>query len=112
MAPMITFQNCMKITDGLGVCSPGRWRPRARALLSDNQQLEHARQVREILLELVHKEISDVRKASFQLALGHFSASPFSLENIDQARRKLASILPEPDAAMDIPTGQPFMLHM
>lgn len=108
-----TFENSMKeITDGLGLCSPGRWKPQARGTLSSKEQLEHAEQVRSIIFDLVKHEISDTRKASFQLALGHFTESPFTEPALNEARRRIASLVTDAETGLQVPDRQPFFLHL
>lgn len=73
------FENSMKeLTDGLGLCSPGRWKPQARNLLADQEQLQH------VLLRLV---ISGKRLSNW--LCGTTSRRPFPRKVLRKQGRSL-----------------------
>ena len=101
-----------ELVDGFGLCSPGRWRPLARDATASSSEWEHSEAVREILLQAVRESISDARKAAFALATGRMLQSPFSSEVLRRVREQIAALLPDRDAALEVPGGQPFFLHL
>ena len=68
--------------------------------------------MRGILLQAVRESISDDRKAAFALATGRMLQSPFSSEVRRRVREQIAALLPDRDAALEVPGGQPFFLHL
>ena len=101
-----------QITDGFGLCSPGRWVPAAREKLASKSEAEHARCLREIIGRFVDEKIKDVRRESFRLATGKLEGPPFSQADMDRLRREVAGTLDDPAGALEVPSGQPFFLHM
>ncbi|CAE7391700.1 unnamed protein product, partial [Symbiodinium sp. CCMP2456] len=101
-----------ELVDGFGLCSPGRWRPLARDARASSSEWEHAEKLRGVLLEEVRTTIKDPRAAAYALATGRMKASPFGQEVVQRVRTKLANLLPDPEAALRMPPGQPFMLHL
>ena len=94
------------------LCSPGRWRPLARDATATSREWGHADAIRELLYKTVRKGIKDPRAAAFELATGRLKVSPFDESTIREVRTQIAAMLPDPTAAMEVPTGQPFMLHL
>ena len=101
-----------ELIDGFGLCSPGRWRPLARDATATSHEWGHAEAIRELLHKTVRKAIKDPRAAAFALATGRLKVSPFDDSTIREVRSQIAAMLPDPTAAMEVPPGQPFMLHM
>ncbi|CAE7363410.1 unnamed protein product, partial [Symbiodinium sp. CCMP2456] len=101
-----------ELVDGFGLCSPGRWRPLARDARASSSEWEHAEKLRGVLLEAVRTTIKDPRATAYALATGRMQASPFSREVVQRVRTQLANLLPDPEAALRMPPGQPFMLHL
>ncbi|CAE7897031.1 unnamed protein product, partial [Symbiodinium necroappetens] len=89
-----------------------RWRPLARDATATSREWGHADAIRELLYKTVHKAIKDPRAAAFELATGRLKVSPFDESTIREVRTQIAAMLPDPTAAMEVPTGQPFMLHL
>ena len=109
------YEGCKKeFTDGFGLCSPGRWIPGARNHLAKVSALKHAEQVAELLQDFLVKEIGDLRREAFRLALGHYQQSPFSQEQLQTLRRKIATLLRpgNEDALLVQPPRQPFFLYL
>ena len=112
---MCRYEGCKKeFTDGFGLCSPGRWLPGARNYLAKGAATKHAEQVVEILHDFLVKEIGDLRREAFRLALGHYQQSPFSPEQLQTLRRKIATLLRpgDEDALLVQPPRQPFFLYL
>ena len=101
-----------ELIDGFGLCSPGRWRPLARDATATSHEWGHADAIRELLYKTVRKAIKDPKAAAFELATGRLKVSPFAESTIREVRAQIAAMLPDPTAAMEVPTGQPFMLHL
>ena len=109
------YESCKKeFTDGFGLCSPGRWLPGARNYLAKGSATKHAEQVVEILHDFLVKEIGDLRKEAFRLALGHYQQSPFGPEQLQTLRKKIATLLRpgDEDALLVQPPRQPFFLYL
>ena len=75
---------------------------------------KHAEQVVEILHDFLVKEIGDLRREAFRLALGHYQQSPFGPEQLQTLRKKIATLLRpgEEDALLVQPARQPFFLYL
>ena len=101
-----------ELVDGFGLCSPGRWRPKSRGALASDIEHSHSLSIRRILVSALREAIPDRKKAAFMLATGRMESSPFSRSTIAKVRERIAALLPDPEQAMQIPQGQPFMLHM
>jgi hypothetical protein len=107
------YEGCKKeFTDGFGLCSPGRWLPGARNYLAKGSATKHAEQVVEILHDFLVKEIGDLRREAFRLALGHYQQSPFGPEQLQTLRKKIATLLRpgDEDALLVQPARQPFFI--
>ncbi|CAE7879439.1 unnamed protein product, partial [Symbiodinium necroappetens] len=89
-----------------------RWRPLARDATATSREWGHADAIRELLYKTARKAIKDPRAAAFELATGRLKVSPFDESTIQEVRAQIAAMLPDPTAAMEVPTGQPFMLHL
>ena len=100
-----------ELVDGFGPCSPGRWRPLARDATATSAEWEHSEVVRGILLQAVREAVPDARKAAFALAAGGMLQSPFGPAVLRRVREQIAAVLPDRDAASEVPEGQPFFLH-
>ena len=50
-------------------------------------------------------------RATFALALGKFSASPFKEEDLECLRERWFALLPDSGRARQVPSEQPFRLH-
>ena len=98
--------------DGFGLCSPGRWRPEQRGMLSSREEWQHAERVQRAIRNFVLEEVGDLRKAALQLAVGRMKSSPFSEQGVQRLRQQVASMLPDPDLALQVPERQPFLLHL
>ena len=53
-----------------------------------------------------------MRRESFRLATGKLEGPPFSQADMDRLRREVAGTLDDPAGALEVPSGQPFFLHM
>ena len=109
------YEGCKKeFTDGFGLCSPGRWTPGARNRTASSKAVKHAEQVSELLHEFLLKEMGDLRRESFRLALGHYDKSPFGSEQLQSLRKKVAALLrPGGEGPLlECPARQPFFLHL
>ena len=88
------------------MCSP------ARDATATAHEWGHAETIRGLLYKTVRKAIKDPRAAAFELATGRLKASPFDEFTVREVRAQIAATLPDPAAAMEVPSGQPFMLHL
>ncbi|CAE7803084.1 unnamed protein product, partial [Symbiodinium sp. KB8] len=88
------------------------WRPLARDATATSHEWGHAEAIRELLHKTVRKAIKDPRATAFALATGRLKVSPFDDSTIQEVRSQIAAMLPDPAAAMEVPPGQPFMLHL
>ena len=97
--------------DGFGLCSPTCWHPASRGVRRTEKMQKLASETFEMLLDTVNKYIPDVRAEAFRLATGKVSESPFPPLALDALRKRWASLLPDPQLAVQIAEGQPFLLH-
>ena len=101
-----------EFVDGLGLCSPGRWRPKQRGRLCSWRESNHAEGLQRIIRNLVISELDDVKLMTFRLAAGQIESSPFRPEAMQRLREELASMTPDPGLALSVPERQPFYLHL
>ncbi|CAE7247487.1 unnamed protein product [Symbiodinium natans] len=73
---------------------------------------QHAERVQRAIRNFVLEEVGDLRKAALQLAVGRMKSSPFSEQGVQRLRQQVASMLPDPDLALQVPERQPFLLHL
>ena len=97
--------------DGLGLCSAGRWRPAMRQVLKNAEQLGWCQRFRELLDRFCTKQIPDLAKATFALALGKCNASIFDRVALEALRSEWFNLLPDPRSAAVLEPDQPFYLH-
>ena len=101
-----------EFVDGLGLCSPGRWRPEQRGRLCSWGELCHAEGLQRCIRNFVLSELDDVKTMSFKLAAGRIESSPFKPESMQRLREELASLTPDPQLSLTVPERQPFYLHL
>ncbi|CAE7254008.1 unnamed protein product [Symbiodinium microadriaticum] len=101
-----------EFVDGLGLCSPGRWRPEQRGMLCSWGELCHAEGLQRCIRNFVLSELDDVKTMSFKLAVGRIESSPFKPESMQRLREELASLTPDPQLSLTVPERQPFYLHL
>ena len=101
-----------EFVDGFGLCSPNLFRPEQRGAFLGSEAKALARNIHSLVVQFVSNEIGDVRDKAFRLAVGQFSASPFSQGAMEELRRCWARLLPRPQSAVEIPEGQPFLLEL
>ena len=101
-----------EFVDGFGLCSPNLFRPEQRGAFLGSEAKALARNIHSLVVQFVSNEIGDVRDKAFRLAVGQFSASPFSQGAMEELRRSWARLLPRPQSAVEIPEGQPFLLEL
>ena len=65
----------------------------------------------ELLSNVVHECIPDLRLAAFELVTGKFQGSPFSDDVLKELRQRWANLLRDPVDALVIDDGQPFLLR-
>ena len=85
--------------DGLGLCSPGRWRPFFRSQKMSHEKLKFANSIRSMVDKFCHSKIKDMAQQTFRLAHGRFKASPFSEEDPTVLRSRWFNLLPDPRQA-------------
>ena len=101
-----------EFVDGLGLCSPGRWRPEQRGRLCNWRESNHAEGLQLVVRNFVISELDDVKLMTFRLAAGQLESSPFRPEAMQRLREELASLTPDPGLALSVPERQPFYLHL
>ena len=101
-----------QLVDGLGICSPNRWWPSDRFIFQEETAGILSTKLHKVVREFVLKNIPDLRKASFELAVGKTTQSPFSSAALAEVRRQWAELLPRPGKAMCRAEGQPFWLEL
>ena len=101
-----------EFVDGLGLCSPGRWRPEQRGRLCSWRESNHAEGLQRVVRNFVLSEVGDVKLMTFKLAAGRIESSPFSPEAMQRLREELASLTQDPALSMTVPARQPFYLHL
>ena len=101
-----------EFVDGFGLCSPNLFRPEQRGAFLGGEAKALVRNIHSLVVQFVSNEIGDVRDKAFRLAVGQFSASPFSQGAMEELRRSWARLLPRPQSAVEIPEGQPFLLEL
>ena len=101
-----------EFVDGLGLCSPWRWRPEQRGRLCSWRESNHAEGLQRIIRNFVISELDDVKLMTFRLAAGRIESSPFRPEAMQRLREELASMTPDPGLALSVPERQPFYLHL
>ena len=67
-----------EFVDGFGLCSPNLFRPEQRGAFLGSEAKALVRNIHTLVVQFVSNEIGDVRDKAFRLAVGQFSASPFS----------------------------------
>ena len=97
--------------DGMGLCSPGRWHPKMRQTKRTSEQRAFCSSLRTLIDDFCRKRLPDMARATFALALGKFSASPFKEEDLECLRERWFALLPDSGRARQVPSGQPFRLH-
>ena len=102
----------LQLVDGLGLCSPNRWWPSDRFVFQAGDSASLAGSLHDLVRTFVLDQIPDLRKASFELAVGKLVSSPFSAEAIWKVRKSWAQLLPRPGKALEIAERQPFLLEM
>ena len=65
-----------EFVDGLGLCSPWRWRPEQRGRLCSWRESNHAEGLQRIIRNFVISELDDVKLMTFRLAAGRIESSP------------------------------------
>ena len=98
--------------DGLGLCSPNRWWPSDRFVFQQTSAAGLAEDLHELVRSFVIKNIADLRQASFELAVGKMTKSPFSSEALEEVRKRWAQLLSRPDKALFKAERQPFLLEL
>ena len=101
-----------EFVDGLGLCSPGRWRPEQKGRLCTWRESNHAEGLQRVARNFVLSEVGDVKLMTFKLAAGRMESSPFSPGAMQRLREELESLTQDPTLAMTVPEGQPFYLHL
>ena len=99
-------------TDGLGLCSPGRWAPQRRLCARECASLGFAEQLGKEYTKLLNQNL-DVRQVALQLALGRLEKSPFCDELVQEGRELLFCALELVGTKLPVrsrPEGQPFFL--
>ena len=97
--------------DGFGLCSPTRWPPVSRGVRRTSEMKGLAAATFELLSNVVHECIPDLRLAAFELVTGKFQGSPFSDDVLKELRQRWANLLRDPVDALVIDDGQPFLLR-
>ena len=97
--------------DGMGLCSPGRWRPSMRQRSKTKEQQESCVKFRELLDRFCCKEIPDLARATMKVALGRQPCSVFSEEALVKLRQEWFGMLPDPRSASVLEPDQPFFLQ-
>ena len=97
--------------DGLGLCSPGRWRPSLRQMGRTDKQRQYCEELARIVDNFCEEKLGDLAKASMYLALGRYEQSPFTAGDLEVLRSRWFDLLPDRDKAKECPPGQPFHLH-
>ena len=101
-----------RLVDGLGLCSPNRWWPSDRFVFQQTSAAGLAEDLHELVRSFVIKNIADLRQASFELAVGKMTKSPFSSEALEEVRKRWAQLLSRPDKALFKAERQPFLLEL
>ena len=99
-------------TDGLGLCSPGRWPPAARQDAACNANLAFHERLGRKLHDFVSCRV-DCRALAFKLAAGQISDSPFTEEMLACGRQLIWSELKRAGCRLPVDhivPGQPFYL--
>ena len=106
------WQNHPKsFSDGGGLCSPGRWRPRDRgAGIADVERKEWICKLALLLRTFVVRNLADAKRATFQLATGHMKEPPFPEGEIQELRSKWFELLGGGASLSEITPHQPFYL--
>ncbi|CAE8640253.1 unnamed protein product [Polarella glacialis] len=94
-----------ELTDGFGLCSPTRWRPKDRHVRS-----AFTEQLRDTVLKHVNKWWPETTKTVMFLAVGKEIHKP-SEEELGLLREDWFRLLPDPEMASKLPAFQPFFLH-
>ena len=102
------------ITDGLGLCSPTRWRPcdRGAHLGRGAKTLSHA--LHRLALDFLNEHVPKPKELCMSLLTGKLEGSPFSAKHLGELRSKWAGLVcPRVDQAtfLEKPQGQPFFLR-
>lgn len=99
-------------TDGLGLCSPGRWAPQRRLCARECASLGFAEQLGKEYTKLLNQNL-DVRQVALQLALGRLEKFSFCYELVQEGRELLFCALELVGTKLPVrsrPEGQPFFL--
>ena len=99
-------------TDGLGLCSPGRWAPQRRLCAKERPSLGFAEQLGKEYTKLLNQSL-DLRQVALQLAVGKLEKSPFCDELVQEGRELLFCALEFAGTKLPVrsrPDGQPFYL--
>ena len=96
--------------DGGGLNSPGRWAPTDRGTGLSREKEDFVNQLSLLVRTFVTKQISDVKRATFQLATGHMKSMPFSPGALEELRSQWFGLLGGAEALGTIPDHQPFYL--
>ena len=99
-------------TDGLGLCSPGRWAPQRRLCAKERPSLGFAEQLGKEYTKLLIQNL-DLRRVALQLAVGKLEKSPFCDELVQEGRELLFCALEMAGTKLPVrsrPEGQPFFL--
>ena len=99
-------------TDGLGLCSPGRWAPQRRMCAKERPSLGFAEQLGKEYTKLLNQSL-DLRQVALQLAVGKLEKSPFCDELVQEGRELLFCALEFAGTKLPVrsrPEGQPTFL--
>jgi hypothetical protein len=96
--------------DGMGLCCPGRWHPKMRHTSRTAKQRSFCKSLRDLVDDFCRRNLPDMARATFALALGRMATSPFRKEDMDSLREKWFALLPDSGKARRVPEGQPFWL--
>ena len=103
LAPLKEEQFDLRFSRCFGPPISCRWRrPQAREKLASPAEREYSFRVREILNQVVRSEIEDPKAHALRLAAGRIKASPFSAGALRRARTEIASLLPDPELALQV----------
>ena len=102
---------CREFVDGFGLCSLGRWPPKARGERRSEEMKRLAAATFDLLSDTVRQVIQDPRKEAFRLVTGKLTQSPFPAEVLTPLRSKWAELLSDPGDALVVDQGQPFLLR-
>ncbi|CAE7196495.1 unnamed protein product [Symbiodinium sp. CCMP2592] len=101
------------MTDGFGLCSPGRWRPMDRGHRLGPAATAHAQSMYRMLTSFIAEHVPDPRRFCLSLLSGKVESSPFAGEKLEALRKQWAGVLGaenNPDV-LEIPGAQPFLLR-